>query len=63
VIAIHLIPRYKIVVHVALGSMSRQGVFMACKAVGDPNRDSYAYGSFKNHFLYAAATVHAIYYE
>jgi len=55
--------RYKLIVHVGLGPMNRQGFVMAFKHLGDPIRDFYAQGNFSNYTLFAVVSAHAVYFD
>jgi hypothetical protein len=55
--------RFKILVHVTIGPMNRQGVHQGFRCLWDTNRDSYANAVFKNPNMYAAVVVYAVYYE
>merc|ERR1719487_1033963 len=56
-----LLPRYKIVVQVAIGEQRGQGVRMGSRCFWDADTDSYASETYSNESLFAVATAYGVY--
>eukprot|EP00927_Polykrikos_kofoidii_P052560 TRINITY_DN46431_c0_g1_i1.p2 TRINITY_DN46431_c0_g1~~TRINITY_DN46431_c0_g1_i1.p2 ORF type:complete len:127 (-),score=30.85 TRINITY_DN46431_c0_g1_i1:69-449(-) len=55
------LPRYKIVVQVAIGEQKGQGVRMGSRCFWDQDTDSYASETWSNESLFCVATAYGVY--
>mmetsp|Transcript_11156 Transcript_11156/g.32955 ORF Transcript_11156/g.32955 Transcript_11156/m.32955 type:complete len:135 (-) Transcript_11156:83-487(-) len=55
------LPRYKIVVQVAIGEQRGQGVRMGSRCFWDADTDSYASETYSNESLFCVATAYGVY--
>ncbi|XP_071800180.1 dynein light chain Tctex-type 5-like [Asterias amurensis] len=55
--------RFKIVCLVNIGEKRDQDVRLGSRCLWDSSRDNFACASYENPYIYATATVYAIYYE
>mmetsp|Transcript_106400 Transcript_106400/g.185050 ORF Transcript_106400/g.185050 Transcript_106400/m.185050 type:complete len:125 (-) Transcript_106400:192-566(-) len=56
-----LLPRYKIVVQVAIGEQRGQGVRMGSRCFWDADTDNYASETYSNESLFCVATAYGVY--
>eukprot|EP00929_Paragymnodinium_shiwhaense_P075999 TRINITY_DN38971_c0_g2_i1.p1 TRINITY_DN38971_c0_g2~~TRINITY_DN38971_c0_g2_i1.p1 ORF type:complete len:160 (-),score=30.54 TRINITY_DN38971_c0_g2_i1:78-557(-) len=56
-----MLPRYKIVVQVAIGEQRGQGVRMGSRCFWDADTDSYASETYSNESLFCVATAYGVY--
>mmetsp|Transcript_130857 Transcript_130857/g.419658 ORF Transcript_130857/g.419658 Transcript_130857/m.419658 type:complete len:125 (-) Transcript_130857:115-489(-) len=56
-----MLPRYKIVVQVAIGEQRGQGVRMGSRCFWDSDTDSYASETYSNETLFCVATAYGVY--
>ncbi|KAK2170005.1 hypothetical protein LSH36_5g15007 [Paralvinella palmiformis] len=57
------LPRYKLVVHVAIGERKDQSLQVASRCLWNQATDRYASGSYQNRDLFAVATVYGMYFD
>lgn len=57
------IPRYRVIVHVAIGPCNDQSIQMASRCLWDASTDTHCSATYRNESLLAVATVYGVYYE
>lgn len=56
-------PRYKLIAHATIGEMKNQDIRFGSRCLWDNNLDNVASVVYKNSYLFAVATIFAVYFE